>query len=183
MYSIADISIQKYFMLEDTSDYDIFIDAIRPKNKFRGRKCKQLSFDEVEVIKRIFNAPNIEDIKDVFQTCYQVTGSFDKSADEEFWGTSIFELFKAKNYLMSYIEKIIERETNQLSGGEDDKMMMINAGERLKPVSHQLTKIRIGEQFGKSPKEIGRWNYSDVFSILVANKINGDLMKDYHAIK
>ena len=185
MYKIDNISIYDYFNLEDASSYDVFINTLKPVNSFNGRKCKvgNLTFDQIEVIKKIFSSPTIADIKDMFQTCFDIRGSFEESADYEFYNTSIFELFRAKRFLQDHIVTLIEREKNQLSGATDDKMLMINAGERLRPFNHQLTKMRIAEQFSRTPKEIGNWKYREVFSILVANKVNAEITKEYQEIK
>ena len=171
--------------MEDTSLYDVFIDTLKPVNRFKNKVCKtgSLTFDEIEVIKTVLRNPTFQDIKDLFQTCYNLTGSWEQSADDEFYGASVFDLFKAQRFIQEHIKGIMNREKLQLSGEADDKMLMINAAERLRPFSHQLTKMKIAEQFGCKPSEVGRWKHRDVFAILVANKVNGDITKDYHAIK
>ena len=171
--------------MEDTSMYDMFINVLLPKNEFNSKVCKvhNLTFDQIEVIKKIFNAPTMDDIKDLFQTCYNISGSMKQSADDEYYNTNIFDLFRAQRFLQEYMNQLIKRESNQLSGTPDDKMLMINAYERLKPYSHHLTKIKLAEQFSTTPTEIGRWKYRDVFSILVANRVNADITKEYQQIK
>jgi len=185
LYKIDNISIYDYFNLEDASGYDIFIDTLKPVNSFNGKKCNvgSLTFDEIEVIKKIFSNPTIEDIKDMFQTCFNIRGTFEHSADYEFFNTSIFELFRAKRFMQGYITGLIDREVKQLSGAVDDKMLMINAAERLRPFNHQLTKMKIAAEFGFKPKEIGGWKYREVFTILVANKVNAEITKEYQEIK
>lgn len=184
MYSIENISIKEYFTLENTSEYDVFIDTIKPKNIFNGKRCnlKALTFDEVEVIKSIFNNPTHENIKYLFIELFKL-GSIEQSATDEYLNTSIFDLFRVKNYLQDWILKLVERENKVLAGIPDEKLEMINASERLKAVSHLLTKIRLAEQFSKSPDEIGKWKYNTVFTILTANKLNQDIQREYQQIK
>lgn len=179
-YSIKNISISEYFDLEDTSKYDIFLNNLNPSDKFNGKKCdlSKLTFDEVEVIKTMLSKPNFKNIKDVFIFLFKL-GSFEQSAENEFLNTSIFDLFKVQSYLNEWIETIIKRENNALSNDPDEKLIMINAGERLSAVSHLLTKIRLAEQFGTNPDVIGSWKYTKVFSILVANKRSSDVQRDY----
>ena len=184
MYKIDNISIQDYFTLEDTSSYDVFIDTLKPKNDFNGKRChlNNLTFDEVEVLKSIFNKPTPEAIKDLFVELFDL-GSYEVSAEQEYLNTSVFDLFRAKNYLQQYILNVVKREGQVLAGIPDEKLEMINAGERLKAVSHLLTKMRLAEQFGKAPNEIGAWKYNTVFTLLTANKINQDIQREYQQIK
>ena len=179
-FSINNITIKEYFELKDSSEYDIFIDTLQPNNVFNGKRCNlsKLTFDEVEVIKKIFLNPTIENIKDLFIELFRL-GTIEVSAINEFLNTSIFDLFRSKKYIQEWLTNLIETENKQLAGIPDDKLVMINAAERLKAVSHLLTKIKLAEQFGKSPSEIGNWKYITVFTILIANKINNDIQIDY----
>jgi hypothetical protein len=183
-YSINNITVKEYFELKDSSEYDIFIDTINAKNEFSNKHCNvsKLTFDEVEVVKQIFQNPTIENIKELFIELFKL-GSIEISAEKEFYNASIFDLFRAKRYLQDWIVDVIEKENIQLAGVPDEKLQMINAGERLKAVSHLLTKMRLGEQFGKSPNEIGQWKYNTVFTILVANKRSNDIQREYSEIK
>lgn len=184
MYKINNITIKEYFELENTTEYDIFIDSINPKNSFNGKFCNLslLTFDEVKVIKDIFFKPTFENIQELIIELYRL-GSFEISATEEYLNTSIFDLFASKNYIQKFITDLINRENKVLQGIPDDKMITLNASERLKPVNHILTKIRLAEQFGKAPHEIGKWKYTRVFSILVANKISNDIQIEYQKMK
>jgi len=182
---IKNISIGEYLTLEDSTVYDIFIDTLNPKNFFCGRVANynRLTFDEVQVIRSILNNPNSQDIKDLFCMLYNIRGSYEQSEDKEFLSQSVFELFAAKKYLDEYILMIGNRESKHLSGTPDVKAEMVNAGKRLAPFNHQLTKMRLGKEYSVDPDIIGGWKYSKVFSILVAEKAQADVMKDYNEIK
>jgi hypothetical protein len=184
LYSINNISIKEYFSLKDSTKYDIFIDAIKPKNIFNGKKCNfnSLTFDEIKVMKDIFRNPTFENIQELIIELYRL-GSFELSAIDEYMNASIFDLFAVKNYLQEFLINIINRENKVLSGSPDEKMIALNAQKRLEPVNHMLTKIRLAEQFGKAPHEIGSWKYNRVFSILVANKISNDIQLEYQKMK
>jgi len=88
-----------------------------------------------------------------------------------------------QRYIKDWLLRILDLEQKQLSAEPDEKLLRLNAAERLKGVSHLLTKIRLAEQFGKLPSDIGKMKYSQVFTILVANKRQADLQKDYTEIK
>ena len=186
MYQIDNITVGEYFSLKDSTSYDIFIDTLKGDNNFLGKSCKvsALTFNEVEVMKGIFREPNFNDIKDLFILLYSIRGNIKESAELQFLNASIFDLFKAKNFLLGFIEGVIRKEQTWLSGDEsDEKLLRLNASERLKPFSNILTKIRIAEQFKCTPKEVGEWKYIDVFNILVANKVKDDLQREYSQIK
>ena len=63
------------------------------------------------------------------------------------------------------------------------KAEMVNMGKRLAPFNHQLTKMRLGKEYSIDPDTIGKWKYSKVFRILLAEKAQADVMKDYNEIK
>ena len=185
LYSIEDITIKEYLELTESSQYDIFIDTLDAVNCFAGKHClvSRLSFDEIEVMKQVFTSPNINDLKDIFCLCYDLRGDMSLSADEQFYSASVFDLFRAKRFLQEFITTLIEREVKVFTGVPDDKSIAVNAAERLRPFNHQLSKIRLGEQFGFSPDDIGRWKYSRVFSIQASNKIYNDIQREKAEIK
>ena len=183
--TINNINIREYLTMQDTAKYDIFSDCLNPVNMFNGNKCNtnKLTFDEVQVIKQILKQPNEESIKELIQELYDVKGSFEVSKDSEYYGASIFDLFRCTTFLVEYIKGIIEKENNWFSGVADDKMLIINANERIAPFSHLLTKMNLAEQFSTTDATIGSWKYNKVFTILQANKVNNDLKKEYNEIK
>jgi len=61
----------------------------------------------------------------------------------------------------------------------DARMLEINGYKRLKPFSIILIKIKLAEQFGKTPEEIGNWKYSQVVNILASNNIISQIEKEY----
>lgn len=182
--TIDNIDIQTFFSLKDSTAYDIFIDPIIAKNEFKNKKANlnKLTFDEVEYIKGVFLKPNFQDIMDVMCHCYNIRGTFEVSQKKQYLSTSIFDLFRSQKYVQQFIKDIIKKELMWLNNNDDDKLLMINAGQRLKPFSHLLTKIRLAEMFSKTPSEIGKWKYSYIFTILCANSTLADLQKEYNEI-
>lgn len=182
---VEDITIAEYFSMEDTTKYDIFIEAIKPKNEFAGKSCdtKNLTFDEVEVMKNILANPNFEDIMELFILVFRIRGNMDISEKEIYYNASIFDLFRATNYLKEFIIGVYEKEKMWLSAKEDDRLLMINAHNRIKPFSHLMAKVSLAKMFGKTPQEIGKWRYVDVFNIQAGVKTWDDLQKEYAEIK
>lgn len=182
---IEDITIQDYFTMNDSSQYDMFVDIMNPVNMFAGRRCNtnNLTFDEVQVMKVLFQNPTFNTIEDLIILCYRLKGDIKQSAKKQYLSTSVFDLFRAKTFLQDFVINTIDKERMWLSGKSNEKLLMINAEQRLKPFSHLLTKIKLAEQFSTTDSEIGSWKYSKVFTILTANKIHADLMKEYNEIK
>lgn len=186
MHNIENISIKEYLQLKDTSSYDIFIGILNPRNSFAGRtyNVNALTYNEVEIIKSIITKETqLEDIKELLIHLYNIRGNINESPDDIFFKASVFDLFKATAFLEEFVKTAYEREKKLLSSVPDDKMLMINAGERVKPVSSLLTKMTIAKDYGVTPREVGEWSYLEVFNIQVVNKIVDDLQKEYNEIK
>lgn len=183
--TIENISIAEYFVLEDTVKYDIFLDHMNPENLFCGKKCNvnALTFDEVQVTRSIFSNPNSEDLKDLYLMLFDIRGDRDTSPEQIFLNESVFQLFKATNFIKQYIERINKKELEWLSGEESDVLKMLNASKRLAPFNHLLQKMDLAQMFGVTPDEIGKWKYSKVFIILASNKVRSEIQKEYNEIK
>jgi len=171
--------------MRDSLAYDIFIDTLEPVNSFANNTAimGSLTYDQVEVIKQVFKLATIKDIKDVFIMCYRLKGTMKQSSDMQFYSTSVFDLFRAKRFIQEWITMIVKREINTFTSIPDDKLIMINASERLAPFNHSLSKIRLAEQFSTEPKYVGRWKYNYVFGLLASNKIYNDIQREKAEIK
>ena len=64
-YEIENITVWEYLTLQDASAYNIFINTLEPNNKFAGRTTNPANFtyDEVEMIKKIYLQPDNENIE------------------------------------------------------------------------------------------------------------------------
>lgn len=182
---INNITIYEYFCLEDTSEYDVFLDFVKPVNMLCNKRCNlnSISYNEFKVCLAIFNNPVIEDIKDLFCLLFDIRGDMNQSADEMFYGENVFTFFRAKKFIHNYLEHSLEREKKAFSGSVDVKLLEINAAELLSPFESLLTKMTLAEQFSKDPEEIGRWRYTKVFNILSANNAIKEVTRKYNATK
>lgn len=184
-FEIEDITIEEYFNLENTDDYDIFLEAIKANNSFAGHTfdVNSITYNQMEVLKNTFKNPDMSNIFYIFVLLFKIQGNFKQNKEEIFYNQSIFDLFRAKRFLQEFLISKIETENKMLQGVPDDKMMMINGYERLAPVSFLLSKIRLAEQFNTTPDVVGGWKYNTVFSYLIANKINSDIQTEYQKLK
>ena len=181
-YEIEDITIAEYFMLEDTSEYDVFFDVLKGRNEFAGRKwdTSKMTFNEFKTIQIIFNEPTYADIKDLFVHLYRIKGSMKISEAQIFNNVSIFDFIRAKRFIQDFINQKLQRESELLATKPNKILVEINAYNRLQPVSTLLTKIDLAERFNTTIEEVGNWKYSKVINILVALKIKGDINNEYN---
>lgn len=183
--TIENITILEYFQLEDTTKYDIFLDVMNPENLLCGKKCNtsSLTYDEVKVMRTIFSNPNSDDLKELYLMLFKIKGDRYTSPDEIFFNESVFQLFKATNFIKQFIKDINDKEAQWLSGDENEVLKMLNAGKRLAPFSHLLNKVDLAERFGVTPDEVGNWKYLKVFNMLAALGVRSDIQKEYSEIK
>lgn len=179
-FKIDNISILEYFQLEDTKEYDFYIEYMKPSSMF-GRyvsRFKELTFDEVGYIKRTIQQPTVETIKNVFLMVFHLRDNEEETAEDYFFNQSIFDLFRCQKQIDLEIETIAKRESNAYQQRIDPKLIAIDAAKKLQPYQHQLSRMKVAEKYGKTPAEIGRWKYSEVFSILATlsqlDRINAD---------
>lgn len=180
---MKNISLRDYFLLEDSSEYDNFIEIIKPENRLCNKvfDSNKLTFNEFRTIISIFNSPNPSDLMDLFIHLYRIKGSFQISAKDELLNESVFQFFRALRYLKIFVDSKLKLEEKLLYSEPDTKMLEINAYKRMEPFSTMLTKIKLAEQFGKTPEEIGNWKYTQVINILASNNVLSQINKEYHA--
>lgn len=149
MFSVPEITVIEYLQLNEISAlrYDIYIENIKPRQTFCNKSLdtSKLTYEQVELIKMTFRNPTIDEIKDLFIMIWNIKGDMKTSSDYLFFSSSIFDLFRAKNFIQKFITELIEKENKMLVGTPDEKSEMVNAGQRLAPVSYILTKNRLAE--------------------------------------
>jgi hypothetical protein len=105
-----------------------------------------------------------------------------KQTPESFLKGTVLEFFTSLKYIQHWIEKINHKEQQALESSSDDKWIQAG-GDRLNIFGELGVMIRLAEQFGCTPQQIGDWRYNDVFTVLLWNNINNEIMKNYHHIK
>jgi len=180
---MQNISLREYFSLNDTFDYDHYMPIIKPENKLCGKvfNHNKLTFNEFHTIISIFNDANPSELLDLFIHLYRIKGSFEISAKDELLNESVFQFFKALRHLKLFMDSKMKLEEKLLYSEPDTRMLEINAYKRMQPFSTMLTKIKLAEQFGKTPEEIGNLKYTQVINILASNNIVSQINKEYNA--
>lgn len=175
------ISLRDYFLLKDTSEYDAFIEIIKPENKLCGKRfdSNKLTFNEFRTIISIFNSPNPSDLLELFLHLYRIYDTFECSGKEKLLNESVFQFFRALRFIKLFVQENLQIEEKMLYSEPDTKMLEINAYERMQPFSTIMTKIKLAEQFGRTPEEIGNWKYTEVRNILASNNILNQIQKEY----
>ena len=182
MIKIQDLTIYEYFFSGvNTDQQDSIIEFLKPENKFLGKQFieKNITFDEMEVLKRSLNNPNLESMSKVIIPLFRVYGDINTREVESFMNESIFQLFRAQKYLQQFVSRRMEIEKRAFEGRLDVKLIRIKAGEKLAPYSHQLSKNQLAKDFGCDPDTIGGWKYNKVFSILASNSALSGVKADY----
>ena len=187
MFKVPDISVLEYLQLSelDSLRYDIYINTIKPRQTFLDKSLdvSRLTYEEVELMKMTFRNPTMGDIADLFVMLWKLRGDMSQSALVQFYNASVFDLFRAKNYIQEFLTKVIEKEKRMLAARPDEKADMINAGERLAPIGYVLTKNKLAERFGVLPSVIAKMKYSEVFLILLADHMYSEVSYEYNQIK
>ena len=176
------INIYQYLNLQDTSDYDLLIDFVKPDNKLCGNvfQVNKMTFNEFKTMLSIFNGNNLQDITDLFIHLYRIKGNINISSEQEFLSEDVFQFFRAKKFVNNLIEKNLELEVNMLYSEPDTRMIEIGGMKMLRGYDTILTKMNLAEQFSTTPEIVGGWKYTTVRDILAANNALNTVKKLYN---
>ena len=167
MITIDDISFREYFEREDKYEYDFLARYGRAftasEDTLGIGDVMQLSFGLVKDIQ----ADLEEGIDWQSMTTYLSLAS--RIEIKLLTGRKFLEICKARSYLVTEIERLIELERRELSHAPTSEE--INAGiEDLGYLSIYLQMRSIATTFSKSIEEIRAWTYEACFTELVASK-------------
>jgi hypothetical protein len=166
--------------MDDTTEYDMFLEVLKPRNFFSGKvfDTSSITYNEMEVLKKTFQNADMSNIFYIFVLFYKIRGNYKVTQEEQFYNQSIFDLFRVKLFLQNFLIEKVNLENKMLTGIPDERMLMVNGYERLNAVSFLLSKIKLAEQFSTTPDVVGDWKYNKVFSYLIANKLYNDVQID-----
>jgi len=178
MKGIKNITV-KQFTDKPSAEYAI-LDAITPANGFAGRtmNINTMPWSNVRYCMRMLQRPmDMPGICQLFEIC------FDIDADA-FWGAGIIEFYQAKRYIIHQFESVATNEAKVLhSQSKDEHLWMMAGADRLKPFADTLPLLQLGKAFGQYPFDLGRKPYSEVFSLLVQLKTQGEVEQEFHKLK
>ena len=161
MFNLTHITLGNFFHLKEdqAAKYLQLQEVMKTDDVFLRRKAKplgQLTFGEVSQIKRAFIKP-----------------SYEKS--------SIVDYFYALNWIKAEVLLLMEKEKMLIPDPDPDLEM---AGvKKLSMFGEMSTLINLAQKFSTSPMVIETWNYNTVFTILLYQKLEGEVSKAYNNIK
>lgn len=174
---VENISVDQFFKLNDVDRYSMLFNWLKPKNSFRGVLMNEnnLTYGNILVLKESLTEPSITSYFDIYRICYNQT-------PEEFLKGTIIEFAQSNRYIVNFIKQLMHRE-KQLLESEPDAKWIQAGGERMKVFGDKSVLIQLGEQFGKSPREISEWKYSEVFMCVYFNHLQNSINKNYYKLK
>ena len=186
MFDLENISVQELYQLEDeklfqkymrfSNEEDNFY--LKPKGIFAGREATplgSLTYGEVATIKQNLAKPTFQSIYETFDLVFNIKKTTYLTQD-------VVSYLYALNWIKTEIKKIIEREKKTL-GGDPDPLLEAAGVHRLVPFGELNTILAIAQKYGKSPEEVESWKYNLVFSMMVHDKVSGEVQTEYNKLK
>ena len=174
---LENIKVDAFFKLQDADKFAMYFNTLKANNLFRGVSLDEqtLTYSNILVLKESYSQSTITDYFTIYEICYNQTPI-------SFLNGSILEFIQTNRYILNLLKTITEREQKMLESESDVKWSQAG-GERMDIFGGKAIMIQLGEQFNKSPREIGDWLYSEVFMIQLYNSRLNSVMKNYHKIK
>jgi len=186
MYNLDNISVKQFWSLQDESlakQYLRFSNEkdpyfLKPKDMFAGRIATplgQLTYGEVSNLKHNLSTPSFEGIYECFDAVFKVKLT-------TYLNQNITSYFYALNWIKEQVTIILERE-NKTLGGERDPLLEMAGVHRLIPFGELNILKTIAQQFSTTPMEVENWKYNLVYSLMLHDKVSGEVQKSYNELK
>lgn len=186
MFNLDNISVKELFHLQDDQlfeQYMRFSDEedgfyLKPKEVFAGREATplgSLTYGEVATIKQNLVKPTFDNLYETFDLVFKVKKITYLAQD-------VVSYLYALNWIKAEIKMILEREKKTL-GGTPDPLLEAAGVHRLVPFGELNTILAIAQKYGKSPEEVENWKYNLVFSMMVHDKVSGEVQTEYNRLK
>lgn len=173
---MRNISLKTYAVMKDTSKYDVILEHLNPCASFMGKSLDIMSMPYTNVkhcIRLLNRIKDWEGIIELFHVCFDID-------TETFWKSGVKEYYAARKAVIKGFETVVSNEVKLLASTSTDAAMWQMAGaESLNQFSDTLPLVQLGEKFGMYPFEIGRKPYSEVLSLLVQIKRQGEVETEY----
>lgn len=168
------ITIDAFFKSSDVSDYEVYMKWLKPKNEINGKiaNLEKLKLKEIMELRQLLEKPSIENILRMYKMVYKIK-------PKVLLECGVLELFQTNRFIIEYVKFINNREKN-LSAFVTEKQKLkwkAAGGERLSNFREFGTMIQLGKMFSKSPRQIGEWNYNEVYLTLLYNSISDNVDK------
>lgn len=180
MFDLENITVFQFFQLNEERAYKyVELQSImNDKPEFLKSKAKSLghlSYGQVAKLKRTISKPTFENLFEAFHIVFGVKMNQYLNAD-------IVSYFYALNWIRKSVKNILQKEFKALQSDVDPYLEMAGV-KRLAAFGEMSTLITLGRQFSKTPEEIENWKYNLVFSIMLYDKVYGEVNKSYNEIK
>lgn len=181
MFNLKEIKVIEYLRLDENelNNYNNLQKVMLPKDHFNNIKAKgigDLTFSEVKGLQSSFKEPTFEDVLYAYNLFFGVN-------KHQFLRSSIIDFFYSSNWITQTLLKTVENEAKALQSSDSDPDMELAGSGRLAIFGELNTLFDLGERYSKDPTEIGGWKYNTVFSILVHDKVIGEVRREYQRIK
>lgn len=169
LYQLGEVEFKKYMQLQSVlGEKDVF-------PKIKATPLMDLTFGEVATLKNNLAKPTFESLYECFQIVFKVKL-------KTYVNQSVVDYFYAMNWLKNSVRELMEREAKTLSS-DIDPLLDAAGIKRLVKFGELNTLKAIGQQFGKSPREIEDWKYSLVFSLMLHDKVSSEVQKEFNNLK
>lgn len=174
---VENISVNEFFKLNEAERYAALFNWLKPKNSFRGFVMNEddLTYGNILVLKESLSKASITSYFNIYKICYNQT-------PEEFLKGNVIEFAQSNRYIINFIKQLTHRES-QLLESEPDAKWLQAGGDRMNIFGDKSVLITLGRQFGKSPREISEWKYSEVFMCMYFNHLENSINKNYNKIR
>lgn len=157
--------------------YRQVLQYLKPMDTIKGKRANdlmQLTFNEVELIKRSFSNPDISNMETIFSIVFGLS-------KKELLSCKLIEFFHAYNYVIKQISVIIEQEAAKLKA--DTSIELQQAGIESMQIFGVLNTLdALALRYGTDPDKVKEWQYGYCFSLLYKMNMENKVQKNYNAI-
>ncbi|MAX51603.1 MAG: hypothetical protein CMH22_06445 [Methylophaga sp.] len=180
IFNLNNISTLEFLRLDEAAalPYWQLQSILKPHptfGKFKAARLGELQFGQVATLKQHLQKPDFDGLLEMFTLVFGVKRS-------QFLNAPVVDFLIALGWLRESVSNLIQKEYHALKSNPDPDMQAAGV-ERLSVFAEMNTLIAIAQQYGKSPQEIETWPYNMVFSLMLHNKILGEVQKNYSEIK
>ncbi len=172
------ITILEYSKLSDTTEYDLVLKHLKPKNSFAGGEIdfNKLSYKDVKsCIHLMTKAIDWNSTKELFCIAFNI---------KTFWECSIVDYYSAQNYIIKSFKELQERESKLLKSIDvNEGLWELAGGDRLNKFSNVMPLIQLGEVYSIYPYDLQEKPYNEILLLLVAHKEKNEVQNEYNRLK
>lgn len=178
IFELKNIPVKKLFRSRDFKSYLNLQSMIGAKDVFVQKKAKSLQsieFGQVASIKRTLVNPSYQSMFEVFNVIFGINL-------KQYERARAIEYLYAVNHIKREMLNLVARENKMLSG-EADPIWNMAGADRLNRFAELNTLVKLGKEYGKEPREIERWTYATVFSLVLHDKTLREVQERYYELK